>query len=80
MHGKSIAMAFFFGGWIAIALLECTSRPRDKALLRGLVEALGSRRAVEPRSTGGFAYAPCLLAPPLPENEPGGRRKSAVRY
>jgi len=52
-------------GWVlAAAMVGCTGPPRAATPLQDLVAALGSRRPVEPRLTGGFAYAPC--SPPLP--------------
>jgi CHAT domain-containing protein len=47
-----------------LALVEC-GRPRGKTVPRSpreLAARLGPLRAIEPRMTGGFGYAPCLPA------------------
>jgi CHAT domain-containing protein/tetratricopeptide (TPR) repeat protein len=49
---------------LVAAVTGCTGPPRAAAPLQDLVAALGSRRTVEPRLTGGFAYASCAPLPP----------------
>jgi len=60
MTWRTVAVVFCASA--GTALVSC-ARPPDQEPMRALVEALGPRRLVEPRLTGGFAYAPCRELP-----------------
>ena len=45
-------------GWLALTTCQ-DGEVRPEPEIRALAKALGERRLVEPRLTGGFAYAPC---------------------
>lgn len=58
MRGLRLVAALAAGS-VGLGLAAC-KRPEG---LADLAEAVGSRRLVEPRLTGGFAYAPCSTDP-----------------
>ena len=61
---------------IAVTAPAC-GPPRDP--MRALVEAVGAQRLLEPRLTGGFAYAPCSPSAPASETAVVGTEAAIVR-